>query len=824
MNVLLSKVRPFHIALLVGVLTAALTFLIHENSHRWRTSLLEMAEYKVLDAKFLFRGRVDVEPGVVIAAGDEKAIAQFGVWGSWDREIFARIVKNLKDAGSDVIAFDMVFADPASIGAQKAKKIDVVREEVALAGQAFRMTAMLQEGAPDEDIRVAAKILAEGSVRIEALLDESRSGTSQLAASFEENSSNVVQGFIANPSAQDDTLIKNAPADMESLETFTLEEYGFGWLESKSDDAKSAGAEGEVATLNAHEGGKATDLRHVPEVKGGFVVPLPSFADAAENAGFFNADPDPDGVMRRLPLVFRFGDVLIPSLALSAAALHFGSTPALLADPANKQGLAAVGFAAESGNTIEVPVDHSGALLISYLGKSIAYNERDALEDRGVFRRVSLADIYSNTFDKSLVKGRVTIVAVTAIGTYDQRVTPFSPIVPGVEVHAAAVQSMITGAAISRRGRQVQLEMLLAIFIALVLGVALKRLPIWSGTVFVVILSIVWVFIDAKILFANNIWAHQMPIQLQLLISWGGITLHGYLTEGREKAQLKKEFSTVLSPTVVDQLLNNPELAGLGGDERVMTVMFSDIRGFTTMSEMMSPEELTAFLNEYLTPMTDILIEHNGTLDKYMGDAIMAFWGAPIQQEDHALRSCLTALEMMDKLYEMQVKWRAEGKPIIDIGIGMNSGMMRVGFMGSERMRNYTLLGDNVNLGARLEGINKQYATNIIISEVTLEMCKGGVYARRLDAVKVKGKQEPVTIYELRGAGAPSEEEKQFINSFEEAFHNYQEQRFEEALSVFRQLADKGDKTSKIYVDRCLHFQEEPPHKDWDGVFEMTTK
>jgi len=633
-----------------------------------------------------------------------------------------------------------------------------------------------------------------------------------------------VQGFIANPAAQDDLLIQNADTDIEALETFTLEEYGFGWVHAVSEDAKAAGAEGQVATLNKKKDGKASDLRYVPEVKGGFVVPLPEYVDAAENAGFFNADPDPDGVMRRLPLVFRYGDVFVPSLALSAASLHFGSTPVLLADPAVKEGLAAVGFAAESGSTVEVPVDHSGALLISYLGPSMAYKESDKFQDRGVFRRVSLADIYNDTFDKKQVKGKVILVAVTAIGTYDQRVTPFSPIVPGVEVHAAAVQSMISGTALSRRGKHVQMEMLLALIAALVMGFALRRLPIWSGTVFVVILSFTWVLIDSQILFRNNVWAHQVPLQLQLIFTWAGITLHGYLTEGRDKARLKKEFSTVLSPTVVDQLLDNPELAGLGGDERVMTVMFSDIRGFTTMSEQMNPEELTGFLNEYLTPMTDILIQRNGTLDKYMGDAIMAFWGAPVKQDDHALRACLASLDMMDKLHEMQRKWRKEGKPEIDVGIGLNSGMMRVGFMGSERMRNYTLLGDNVNLGSRLEGINKQYATNIIISEYTYEMCKDGIYARRLDAVRVKGKKEPVTIYELRGAGQASGDEKDLIDRFEAAFADYQAQKFTEAKAVFQQLADDGDATSAIYVKRCDDLMQNPPAEDWDGVFEMTTK
>jgi adenylate cyclase len=241
--------------------------------------------------------------------------------------------------------------------------------------------------------------------------------------------------------------------------------------------------------------------------------------------------------------------------------------------------------------------------------------------------------------------------------------------------------------------------MVLCLVVGLLFGLVLPRIPVAGSVVFLFACIGAWWFVDWNILFKENRWFHDVPLLIQMSTTWAGILVWGYLTEGREKARLKAEFSTVLAPTVVDQLLSNPALAGLGGTERELTVMFSDIRGFTTMSEKLTPEGLTQFLNEYLTPMTEILIAHQGTLDKYMGDAIMAFWGAPIEQKDHAKRACITAVEMLEKLAELKRKWHAEGKPEIDIGIGLNSGLMRVGFMGSERMRNYTLLGDNVNLG-----------------------------------------------------------------------------------------------------------------------------
>jgi adenylate cyclase len=443
-----------------------------------------------------------------------------------------------------------------------------------------------------------------------------------------------------------------------------------------------------------------------------------------------------------------------------------------------------------------------------------------------VFKRVSLADIYDNTFDKAAVKGKVVLIAVTAIGTFDQRVTPFSPNVPGTEVHAAAIQNMIDGRALKRPTLYVQIEMLLCLAVAALFGLVLPRLtPAVSLAVFLAAL-VLWFVFDFFVLFPKDMWFHDLPLALEMTLSWVGITVWGYLTTGRDKARLKKEFSTVLAPTVVDQLLKDPKLAGLGGMERELTVMFSDIRGFTTMSEKLSPEGLTQFLNEYLTPMTEILIQREGTLDKYMGDAIMAFWGAPIEQKDHAQRAALAALDMIEKLDELKKKWVAEGKPEIEIGIGLNSGLMRVGFMGSERMRNYTLLGDNVNLGSRLEGTNKNYGTRIIVSQTTYEKAKSVVHGRWLDAVRVKGKREPVQIYELIGKGAPPPEVATWIARFEEGMRLYQKQQWDEAEKAFHEVIRlrTEDPASELYLERVEHFRDEPPPENWDGVYEFKTK
>ncbi|MBN2359348.1 MAG: adenylate/guanylate cyclase domain-containing protein, partial [Deltaproteobacteria bacterium] len=264
---------------------------------------------------------------------------------------------------------------------------------------------------------------------------------------------------------------------------------------------------------------------------------------------------------------------------------------------------------------------------------------------------------------------------------------------------------------------------------------------------------------------------------------------------------------------------------------RELTVLFSDIRGFTTMSERMAAEELTRFLNEYLTPMTHVLQRHGGTLDKYMGDAIMAFFGAPTPFDDHAIQGCLTAMEMLQELDRLRRKWRQEGKPEIDIGIGLNTGKMRVGDMGSETMRNYTVLGDNVNLGSRLEGLNKEYGTNTIVSETTFRAAGGKVFGRELDFVAVKGKREPVRIFEVMGMGEPAAWQQTLIATFEQGLAAYRKQEWEPAIELFRrclllkkEATGQPDKTSHTYLERVRLMQQNPPGGDWDGVWRMTKK
>jgi adenylate cyclase len=311
-----------------------------------------------------------------------------------------------------------------------------------------------------------------------------------------------------------------------------------------------------------------------------------------------------------------------------------------------------------------------------------------------------------------------------------------------------------------------------------------------------------------------------------MILIYLGITIYHYIHEEREKRKIRGAFQYYLNASVINDMLKDPAKLKLGGDKKNLSVMFSDIRGFTTISEKLTPEELVALLNEYLTAMTNKVFQYDGLLDKYIGDAIMAVFGAPLDQADHAHRACLTALGMMKELRALQKKWEQEGRPVINIGIGVNSGDMVVGNMGSEMRFDYTVMGDMVNLASRLEGTNKEYGTNIIVSEFTYNMVKDAMCCRELDGVRVKGKLKPVKIYELLCEKKDEADCRSLLDAFAGALALYRKGNWDEAIAAFQKVLDikPDDFVSAMYVERCRNLKEHPPEEPWDGVFVMTKK
>jgi adenylate cyclase len=568
--------------------------------------------------------------------------------------------------------------------------------------------------------------------------------------------------------------------------------------------------------------------------------PLETFADNAGGLGVINLYEDRDNIVRSVPVVFLAGgdEGTSPQyhlcLSLETAALYHGGYNTI--DLSRSDTL--VLSKAQDGNTQEIArvSGPTRKLYINYIGGRYAYP------------MLKFSDILQGTYRPEDIEGKVIFIGDTSLTSHDYYLTPFQTPsrkyvkelqettlaggkltkVPtfGIEIHAHAFQTILENSYIHKMNPLWSVCVIL--FIGSLSGILLFEDRGFFINTLILTVSGGFVWGVSQYLFnTRNLWIDLAPLEIVIIVNYvvglgfqRAIALYN-------RNQVKGAFQQYVSTAVVEEMLKHPEKLQLGGERKFLTVLFSDIRGFTSISERMESQELVEFLNAYLTEMTEIVLKYDGTLDKYMGDAIMAIYGAPIEQNNHAARACSSALDMMTQLRNLQSKWRKQGKPVIDIGIGINSGTMTAGNMGSEKRFDYTVMGDNVNLGSRLEGINKQYGTNIIISEYTYQEIQDTFVVRELDQVRVKGKKEPVTIYELAGRiGQVDANTVHRIEHFEQGLIAYRSLCWEEAIEKFNHVLDldSEDAPAKIYIERCQAYQQEPPPENWDGVYTMTTK
>lgn len=400
-------------------------------------------------------------------------------------------------------------------------------------------------------------------------------------------------------------------------------------------------------------------------------------------------------------------------------------------------------------------------------------------------------------------------------------------LMPGVEIHANAIYTMLNDDYVTIQSDWVRvLIVTLTSFLVFFLVSRLQK-PLLALPIFILIVAVV--IGTAFYLFAfHNLHMQIVTPIMAIGFTYVGNVLFQYIGERKEKATIRNAFGRYLPEKVVEQLIENPGLLKLGGEVRFLSILFSDVAGFTTISEKLTPVELVALLNEYLTAMTNIISKYDGIIDKYEGDAIMAEFGAPLHDDLHALKACHAALEMQEKLVEMRVKWKKEGRPELRARAGINSGQVVLGNMGSESVFDYTVMGDNVNLASRLEGANKEYGSYIMISEWTQEIVKDDIITRELDLIRVKGKEKPVKVFEVlaRTSTGISSTMKKVIDSYNQGLAAYRQQRWDEAILYFKAAlhAKADDGPSEVYLERCEQFKQNPPEAGWDGVFTMTTK
>ena len=530
--------------------------------------------------------------------------------------------------------------------------------------------------------------------------------------------------------------------------------------------------------------------------------------NAGHAVGHVNFQGDVDGVVRKIHLFTNFNDHSYPSFAFKMYQDLMG-VDSIKIDLGNYVNLYSAGSFVK-----RIPVDDQGNMLITYFGGFQTY------------RYISFYDVLQQRLPKEYFQNKVILVGTSLPGLYDLRNAPFNPAFPGVEIHANILYTLMSGKFVTQLSTLESFILLAGI--GILIGVITVFLsPLWS-IVIIILVGAIHTFVAYNFFIENLYWIPIVAPILTLLVTFSGVYLYRYVTEERGKKFIKETFSHFVTKSVVDELLANPEKIKLGGEKKECTVFFSDVVGFTTIAEQLTPEALVRLLNEYLTEMTNIVFKYDGMLDKYEGDAVMAVFGAPIAQGNHAYNACATALEMQEQLVKLRELWGKQGRPQLHARCGLNTGPMVVGNMGSETRFDYTVMGDSVNLGARLEPANKQYGTRIMIGEQTYLLAKDQIVARELDLLRVKGKTEPVRVYELIGLTEKgvNEKTKQVLGLFKLGFENYLAQNWEMAIKYFREVQrlEPLDGPAKTYIRRCEAYAAESPGAEWDGVFTMMTK
>lgn len=835
---------------------------------------LETLDLKMLDLKMQIRGAEPTSAPVALLAIDDPSLEEVGRW-PWDRKIIAQMTDQVFADGAKSLGFDVIFSEP-QVGDPTS---DQVLAEVLTKHRDKVVTGSFAEPAGDRWLPYQDYCVNEAFIRANGgdVVKLNASFVVEDRADFYES---VDFGKLLNPffqiyeNAQKPKIIneelKVPEAQLTDAQKRFVQiqlwksnfDFCRDWLTTQdlfgpghdpNIDKAYAEAFGvkpeEVKT--AIENFKRKVLRHPLPASWNWTANLPKIQEGIDFNSSFNAFQDTDGSVRRMPLFYRTGNRMgtsfVPTLALQTYLTGMGYRAQVIIDKSsrNMRLKEIVGFdiydpsQEPEKKVFSLATDRYSFMRINYYGGTYSIPHVSARE---ILRQGPKIRVIQNHWNaeskrwearqnevdrKEFFKNRMVILGATATGVYDLRVTPFEKNFPGPEIHVQALAQMFDHKFLVPW----EMEGKVMPWVILVMGILLSVLWTQTGAVAGIIVSLsslaLIIGVDILLFLKFHIMLSAViPLFLLVVLNFTTLQTFKYLTEERKKKELKNTFAKYVSPAIVDEVLKAPENLELGGRKQRMSVFFSDVRGFTTLSETLDPQKLSEILNRYLTPMTEIVFKNKGTLDKYMGDALMAFFGAPIPYEKHAHEACRTALQSLEKLAELKQEFEKEGIPPIDIGIGINTGDMSVGNMGSKIVRNYTVMGDAVNLGSRLEGINKEYGTKIIISEFTYGDVKDQFVCREIDQVKVKGKNKPVRIYELVAEGSVRPQKKERLETFEKAYRLYEQKMFGEALIHFETLVEGEiiDPVAEIYVERCKEFVSNPPPADWDGVFVMTKK
>ena len=741
-------------------------------------------ELDSLDTRFQLRGRVDPDPRIVIVDIDQHSQEVLGHW-PFPRFYFTQLLDTLRENGARVVGFDITFSKPD----ETAQPLESLSADLA---------ELQKKGTP------ISPVVREAIER------------KKLEYAYDKQFADAIQRFGG-------VVLGNyflyTQTDLRGVSDEALKHYA---------DLIAFFPFPQVVALSP-DTGKADRVDLIRKFDALGLVPKGAEANSDElneavasekgGTGFFNVQIDADGVVRQMCLALPYGrgadlddwnifasvDVQVLRLFLGVKSeetiLYFG-----------KAGVTSIEF----GNKLVVRPDDVSRIKLNYRGPARTYPY------------ISFADAVQKKFAPSQFKGKIVLVGASATGIGDLRVTPFGGLdFPGVEIHANLIDNILNQTFLMRGAKQALTDLSFIFLFGIPLGIWLAVVqPRWMIFGFLLLAPFIGIVYWA---FLHGWWLNFiMPALFTLVPNVSLVALYRVLIEEQEKRRVRGAFQQYVSPEVIRRLLSDPER--VKPRKTPVTVLFSDIRGFTSISEKLDAQELADLLNSYLTEMTRIIFRNQGTLDKYIGDAVMAIWGAPFDEPGHAGRCCQAAIDMLARLEVLQQTWRERGMPALEIGIGVNTGIASVGNMGSALRYGYTAMGDSVNLASRLEGLNKEYGTRIIISESTRGALDDGSFlTRELDLIRVKGKIQPVTIYELMRTETDGDKQQELLELaeiFTRGHQAYKQRYWGTAKKIFEGMLGRwpDDGPSRVFLARCEEYLVEEPASDWDGVYIMKHK
>lgn len=725
--------------------------------------LFQGLENKTYDLRYRLRvgqmGEQDLDD-VIIVDIDDVSLAKLGRFYNWPRLYHAKVAEYLAQGGAAAVAFDIFFVESDSLMPDVIQLFEETRGQ-GVASLLNELKIPLQPG--------------QVSTAINSVLYSW--GYDRDFAEAAQSAGNVYFPFYFTTGELDDSSDLAIRGRAVRYDLGTTEKFAYMMA--------------------------AGDLYQV----GQMTLPVPILLGAARGTGYYNIEPDEDGVTRRQPLLLALDDRVYPSMDFQIILDRLGVP--------REQVRVELGKYISAGDRLKIPVDENGRMLITYFGQFKK------------FRYISYSDVLMELVPAEYFRDKIVLIGATAAGLMDLRVVPFSNVFPGPEIHANIMQTLLSGQFIERVPWHLTLAILI-VFGLLTVFVSLRFKPMVAGLILFGIMMVY--FVAATVLFDRSlIWVEMVRPLAVVLFTNMAILGYRYLTEEKQKVWIKNMFQGYMSKDLVDKIMANPELLAMGGDKKEITVFFSDIKGFSSFSEKLgTPERLIALINEYLGAMSDVVLEHGGYISKYEGDAIMAFWGAPTEDPHHAQTCIKCVWAMNQRLKTLNEDLAKRQMPNLFTRFGINTGLVTVGNVGSERKKSYTAMGDSVNLGSRLEGANKEYGTAIMLSEFTYEKVRGLFPVRELDLLRVVGKEQPVRVYELLGLsdGDVPVQKRKAVEIYLKGLEQYRAKNWDAAIALFKQAleVDPEDGPSQAYIGRCEDFKVLPPPENWDGVFVMKTK